>query len=372
MKILHVIPPYYKDDEVLDSALSLIGRMLDSTEIHVAAFEEDMQKVATLPITCHTIHHRHPLTEWISVPSQYIKILYQVMPDVVHIHGSWNLFGANVEKWSRKRGFKVVLSPHDRLRKHVWNLGFFKTRLLPTVCYQRSMVRHSCALHAGNEQERDNLVALKWNRHITMVRHDQPHLMQAFYQRVIDRDIHRQMSVDERQSVCYLLHTALSGDLRQTDRLPTSVMERLSAEQWRRIFIYTQKEEVTDLLLKGIEIKQLQIPYRHPVSAPPTESSTHLNRENGIVGMLADVRKHVKKRTVTLRHLSDLYQTFIQLDCDEDELCRELKEKKMARFTARMEQVLSEIFFLTEGFMPVKQRNDNHTEKIRKSIILKP
>ena len=62
---------------------------------------------------------------------------------------------------------------------------------------------------------------------------------------------------------------------------------------------------------------------------------------------MADVRKHVKKRTVTLRHLSDLYQTFIQLDCDEDELCRELKEKKMARFTARMEQVLSEIFFLT-------------------------
>ena len=48
MKILHVIPPYYKDDEVLDSALSLIGRMLDSTEIHVAAFEEDMQKVLEL------------------------------------------------------------------------------------------------------------------------------------------------------------------------------------------------------------------------------------------------------------------------------------------------------------------------------------
>ena len=95
MKILHVIPPYYKDDEVLDSALSLIGRMLDSTEIHVAAFEEDMQKVATLPITCHTIHHRHPLTEWISVPPTWRNGRERGVSrwSCRHTTGSENMFG---------------------------------------------------------------------------------------------------------------------------------------------------------------------------------------------------------------------------------------------------------------------------------------
>lgn len=371
MKILHVIPPYCMDDEVLDNALLWMGSMLEMTDIHIVAFEKDIQKAGTLPVTCHALYRSHPLKNRLYVATQYVKVLYKVMPDIVHIHGSWNLFGADVERWSRRRGFKVIVSPHGRLRKHTWNWAFIKTRFLLGITYQRRMIRHCCALHATNEKEKHELKALKWNQKITIATLQQPHLMLAFYQRIIDRDVHRQMSVDERQALCYLLHTALSGDLRQAYSHSVKRIERLTKEQWRRIFLYAREENVVDILQKGIEIERLQIPSGVTPDNTFTTSSKQVNREKGIVGMLGEIRKHIKKGSVNLRHLSELYQAFLQLDCDEDELAEELRAKKIDRFTARMEQVLSEIFFLTEGFMPIEKQNDRHTERIRKRIILK-
>ena len=44
-----------------------------------------------------------------------------------------------------------------------------------------------------------------------------------------------------------------------------------------------------------------------------------------------------------------------ELDEDEEDLHQKLRQKKVDRFTARMEQILSEIFFLTEGFIRFMQ-----------------
>lgn len=376
MKILHVIPNFHLDDEVLHKALSLIACIPGPTENHVVVSEEDAKKINGQNITLHTLPQRRTLPARLSFPTQYIDILYQVMPDIVHIHGSWSYAGANIEKWSRKRGFKVVVSPHGRLKKHVWSLEFLKTRLLPTICYQRNMIHHCMAVHASNEEEKNNLVKLKWNMRINTITTEQSHKMPLFYQNVSDHDIHSQLSLDERQTICYLLHSKLSGKLHQNNRFPHKKIEALTTEQWRRILIYTEREKITDLIRDAVEKLQLNIPIEHVTKMnsfsenPPQYEK--LNDKDGLLSMLLDTKKHIKKHTINLRQLSDLYQAFIILDEDEEDLHQKLRQKKVDRFTARMEQILSEIFFLTEGFMPIDKRNDYKTERIRQNIIKKP
>ena len=47
----------------------------------------------------------------LALQRRYLQTLYSIKPDVVHIHGSWNFLCSRIALWSRKRGFKVILSP---------------------------------------------------------------------------------------------------------------------------------------------------------------------------------------------------------------------------------------------------------------------
>ena len=69
-------------------------------------------------------------------------------------------------------------------------------------------------------------------------------------------------------------------------------------------------------------------------------------------------------------NLSDLAQMvyLILLEYDEDKLQRMLKQLKLQKFTARLMQILQEIYFLEEGYMPIPPIDDKRTNNIRKSL----
>jgi hypothetical protein len=74
-------------------------------------------------------------------------------------------------------------------------------------------------------------------------------------------------------------------------------------------------------------------------------------------------RRNVKKQT-----LKELNDTLNNLEYDEDALNDMLEQLNEEQFAARIMQVLSEDYQLTEGFMPLDPLNDKQTQRIKEAI----
>lgn len=74
-------------------------------------------------------------------------------------------------------------------------------------------------------------------------------------------------------------------------------------------------------------------------------------------------RRNIKKQT-----LQELKDTLNSLEYDEDLLNDMLEQLNEEQFAARIMQVLSEDYQLTEGFMPLDPLNDKQTQRIREAI----
>ena len=66
--------------------------------------------------------------------------------------------------------------------------------------------------------------------------------------------------------------------------------------------------------------------------------------------------------------LTDLCQTMVQTDYNEDEMNDILRQMKWDKRMSRLEQIMSETDGLTEGFMPLPPLNDNVTKKIKERL----
>lgn len=74
-------------------------------------------------------------------------------------------------------------------------------------------------------------------------------------------------------------------------------------------------------------------------------------------------RRNIKK--LTLKQLNDKLNS---LEYDEDVLNDMLEQLNEAQFAARIMQVLSEDYKLTEGFMPLNPLDDKHTKRLREAV----
>lgn len=74
-------------------------------------------------------------------------------------------------------------------------------------------------------------------------------------------------------------------------------------------------------------------------------------------------RRNIKKQT-----LQELNDTLNSLEYDEDKLNDLLEQLNEKQFAARIMQVLSEDYKLTEGFMPLNPLDDKHTKRLREAV----
>lgn len=378
MKVLHFIPDHLVDHSIAEDSKMMATALSNKVEMHILSFHINKPLTEKEGVYYHFLKKKNAVQDFFSIHYQYVAILYQIMPDIVHIHGCWNYLGACIEEWSRKRGFRVVLTPHGLLRHFCYNIDYFKTRWWQNMVYQRAMIRRVVALHVHSEGEFENIRQLKLNRNITLIQHGDNEQwiekMVNLYQKVLNANISCNLTQRESNAICVMLHAATAGKQLQIDNIQKLQIHQLSNNQWKNILLYANEEHITSLLYKGTERLQATIPdideaLKEQFAPLQTKSSENLQNEDGLLSMLADAKQRVKKRTLSLRQLTELYQAFLMLDTDEILLKRHLRKKNLYRFTARMLQILSETFALSEGFMPIAQRNDCKTEKIRKSIM---
>lgn len=183
--------------------------------------------------------------------------------------------------------------------------------------------------------------------------------------------------------------------LLDSDRLLT--LRGLKPDEWRRIFLYGDDEDLRQIIDTAAERIQLSLPAidtskisRYPTDCPKMMGSLPGDRLVGgnkllarklretteddsedlrqLTAMLLNTRTLLRKRQMSARHLAELYEEIKYVDYDETRFVEITKEMKLNKFLCRILQVLADEAYLEEGFMPDKPVNDRSVKKLNVSF----
>jgi len=101
--------------------------------------------------------------------SEWLSLLDEVKPDVVHVNCCWRPEIALAQRWAQERGYKVVLTPHGMLEPWIMRRHYYTRKLPALVLFQKQAVRRADMIHATAESERQNLLQLDWNEKISVI-----------------------------------------------------------------------------------------------------------------------------------------------------------------------------------------------------------
>jgi hypothetical protein len=253
--------------------------------------------------------------------SRWLEDMYAMMPDVIHIHGCWHKQAACALIAAHRRGFCTVLSPHGSLEPWIIKQHFTKDKLPKIILWQRRAVKFADAVHVSGRIENQGMEQLGWNKRISTIANPQLTSSTSFE--------------DIAEAMNYFYNAAIE----------------------KRNSFYNMSVKKSLALTEELNIKM--------TSAEKMETTAEKMLES-----IKRVRSLYFKRHLTTPSLLDLATTMRNADYNEDELARMLAEDHLTNFTARLEQTLSELTLLEEGFLPIPAINDDKTWRM-KTIIAK-
>lgn len=229
-------------------------------------------------------------------------------PDIVHVFGAWDTQTNKKIDRCHRLLIPTVLSTLGKLAP--WYLEYYK---VPAQLLQRSAqkmsAQHATALIVWGEKEKQEMEKRKWNRHIRMI------------------------------------HNALTTSL-----ISPQDMANETVKLYHEAIAYHDK-----MICEHIEKK---------LTVFPEEK----NSEKTVCRQLLYLRYQFHRHNIKRHSLKTLNDTLNTAEYDEDILNGMLKQLHEDRFAARMMQVLSEEYHLTEGFMPLDSLDDKATKKIREAM----
>ena len=110
-----------------------------------------------------------PLGQILTFRRQWIRILEDERPDVVHINGIWMLQTWIVQREALRMEIKTFITPHGMLEPWILKRHYF-TRKLPALwLYQGRALREAKVLVATAESEKENILKLGYNANVEVV-----------------------------------------------------------------------------------------------------------------------------------------------------------------------------------------------------------
>lgn len=166
MRVLHYIPSIDRTSGGVGSYMALLAKPLGTmAELHVVTHHTENM----LPMEKATVHYvstwKHPMR----MRREWLRLLEEIKPDVVHVNCCWIPSCAMVQRWAQQEGYKVVLSPHGMLEPWILRRHYYTKKLPALLLYQKAAVKRADIIHATAESERQNLLKLGWNKHISIV-----------------------------------------------------------------------------------------------------------------------------------------------------------------------------------------------------------
>lgn len=334
---------------------------------------------------------------------EFVRRLSEVNPDVVHLHGCWNIRIAMAERWAVNRGYPVILSPHGGLSPKVIQDKFWKKRIPQIIAYQFLTIKNADVLHAASAQELKDIKELGWKKRIALIPYSEsPNDHQilrdsfhALYQKIIDTASRNRLHVYESEAMWLMLYAASMG---RHESIALSEEEQehlklLTSHNWKAIQVYAIDHRFRDMLQAGAEALSLTMPVN--ITEAPPRYTIKPSFHTGTVQ--AKERKVTEQFSARMEELSIAQNIYIlyrslyhyelregqpapiemvcrineqikTMDYDEDMMLKIVDALGIRKFTARLMQILSETMRLTIGYMPLDPLDDNQTEQMRKKL----
>ena len=413
IKVLHFIPFLPTDADAASCLDLFLTKMSDEHDVHLATLSPLPEPAQEYKMYCigngKKKYGQNGIVNLLALQNRFLNLLYSLMPHIVHVHGSYCYLNSRIQLWSQKRGFPVVFSPYGGM-----NPGFidkeYGMHTWKMICYQKNMVRHASCLLTSDAEEKDYIMnEARLTDRIELIRDPREGEYADFdgyaeqvgrlYLKVLDSDKGAHLDQQCLEAVSALLHLSMAGDNERQPLCSQDILNlrSITPAKWRDIYIYAAEQGITSFIKEGGSRAQLTIPdsahnqarqfatrFKRDLSPLPDDrliaKSFFAKRAIGkiseanvpvrkICTMLFNLRYHFDHQTVSLRHLCDIYDVFRYVEVDEDRLADALRQCHLLTFARRLCQVLAEVAYLDEGFMPVAALNDRGTERMRATIM---
>lgn len=372
MKILHYIDRMEQGDLVSEYVQSLLNDVSGRVETRLLTATEDVEKT-----------------------------LKDFVPDVVHVHGCRTKRAAKVVETAHKMECGILLSPHWQLSQFTSKHEQPFAKTLQNQWETKAIAAQADALLTTSEDERKEVAQLAWNSRIEVIKNchlstelsteEMTMKVGMLYQKIFHTRYRKRMTATDFQCLHALHYAGLTHD-KAAKRLSGDdlvALRKLTPTLLTRLFFFADDENIRSFIDAGIEKLQLNLPHIES-NKIDRYCSLHPKRGEALIDYdaigqhekigeerlfpllqtaLKQAKHQLKESTFSLRHLTEIYCLLRFNDYNEDELFAFLKRKRLLRFTQRLLFILSEWFYLEEGFMPFAAIEDKRCQTIKEQII---
>ena len=168
MIILHYIPSIDESSGGVGAYMQLLSRDLGKRcELHVVTHRSEMM-LALENCQMHFIPLRNnPFSR--KAKAEFLGVLDDIKPDVFHTNCCWMPQSARTAIWAKQAGYKVVYTPHGMLEPWIMKRHYWTKKVPAMLLFQKRGIQIANMVHATAESERANLLALEWNKNITVI-----------------------------------------------------------------------------------------------------------------------------------------------------------------------------------------------------------
>lgn len=165
MKIIHYIPSIDRSCGGTTEYIRLLAEKLgQQSELHVVTHKSQH----SVPMEHCQIHYVHKNIFGL-MKQEWMALLNDIQPEIVHVHGCWDPQCAWVQKWSQAKGYKVILTPHGMLEPWIMKRNYWVKKLPALILYQKRAICKADYIHATAESEKENLFQLGYNDKIKVI-----------------------------------------------------------------------------------------------------------------------------------------------------------------------------------------------------------
>lgn len=311
--------------------------------------------------------------------------------DIFHLHGCWRNSSYSIVKMALQQGARLVVTPHGQLEPWVVNEYWWKEKFAKLMKYQRNVISKAYIVILQGQMEQERMNQLGWNRRCIIIRNcvitrsismqNMARQTMAAYRKVLDSNPLELMTNETKALLKCILNAGITGDARWL-AVKKNNHSTLNFAEWRKLLCYAYQEEISDTMLRGIQVLGLEAPdidvseigFFTPDNYCPSNSiqaiigNSFVSENDRLIATFRYLRKLAASHQLCIRHFVELDRELRQHECDEDLLKENLDEQRLYLLTARLMQLASELTGLTEGFMPVPPLNDRTTQRIRYQI----
>ena len=167
MKIIHFVPSIDRTSGGVGSYMQLLAKELGKLcELYiVTANTEHQLKIENAEIRYIPCN----ISQYGSMKKEWNRILDEIKPDLVHVNCCWMPCCALVQKWSQRKGHKVILTPHGMLEPWIMKRNYWTKKIPALLLYQKAAIKKADCIHATAESEKQNILKLGYNKKIEVI-----------------------------------------------------------------------------------------------------------------------------------------------------------------------------------------------------------